>query len=72
MTAPIGGMLWALAALIVRLAAQWITARCLHRRFDAFDRPDPDFLSRSSNDEPGAIAAASANEISGNKSKEMM
>jgi Na+/proline symporter len=37
--APVGGLLFAFAALALRLAAQWLYARAKGRRFDALDRP---------------------------------
>lgn len=37
--APVGGILWGLGALVVRLAYQFITAKLAHKRFDALDRP---------------------------------
>ena len=40
--APIGGLIWALAAMALRLTTQWILAKIRGHRFKAFDRPAPD------------------------------
>ncbi|KAJ1335745.1 SSS family protein [Microdochium nivale] len=37
--APVGGILWGSAALVVRLAVQWVLAKKSGRRFDGLDRP---------------------------------
>lgn len=37
--APVGGFLWAIGALILRLSALWIKAKVRGERFDALDRP---------------------------------
>ncbi|KAL9055869.1 MAG: hypothetical protein Q9162_003295 [Coniocarpon cinnabarinum] len=37
--APVGGMLWALGALGLRLAVLWLKARITGARFDALDKP---------------------------------
>ena len=37
--APVGGILWALAAFALRLGTQWVVARVRGTRFDALDRP---------------------------------
>ncbi|PKS09362.1 hypothetical protein jhhlp_003976 [Lomentospora prolificans] len=39
--APVGGILWALAAAALRLGIQWALAKKNGVRFDAFDRPVP-------------------------------
>lgn len=39
--APVGGMIWAIGALLVRLTAQWIYAKAKGERFTGLDRPDP-------------------------------
>ncbi|KAJ9641552.1 hypothetical protein H2199_005522 [Coniosporium tulheliwenetii] len=39
--APVGALLWALAALILRIAFLFLKAKVQGRRFDAFDRPTP-------------------------------
>ncbi|EON67651.1 hypothetical protein W97_06794 [Coniosporium apollinis CBS 100218] len=39
--APVGALLWALAAFILRIAFLFIKAKVQGRRFDAFDRPIP-------------------------------
>lgn len=37
--APVGGLLWALAAFIARVSVQWVMAKSRGHRFTAFDRP---------------------------------
>lgn len=37
--APVGGLLWALAAFAGRLGVQWVRARVKGTRFDALDKP---------------------------------
>ena len=37
--APVGGMLWAMGALVLRLSVLWIKARVTGTRFDALDKP---------------------------------
>ena len=37
--APIGGFLWAIGALVLRLSVLWIRAKVRGDRFDALDRP---------------------------------
>ncbi|KAI9669135.1 MAG: hypothetical protein M1831_000727 [Alyxoria varia] len=37
--APVGGFLWAIGALVLRLFIQWTMARVKGRRFDALDKP---------------------------------
>jgi Na+/proline symporter len=37
--APVGGILWALAAFALRISVLWIKAKVKHERFTAFDRP---------------------------------
>ena len=37
--APVGGLLFAIAACLLRLSAHWIYAKSKGQRFDAFDRP---------------------------------
>lgn len=39
--APVGGMLFAIAALVLRLSAQWVFAKVSGRRFEALDRVKP-------------------------------
>ena len=51
---PVGGLLWGLVALIVRLSAQFVWAKLKGRRFDALDKPA--YLNRAH----GAAYAAAA------------
>ena len=39
--APVGGLLWALGAFVLRISITWISAKIKGHRFDAFDRPRP-------------------------------
>ena len=39
--APVGGLIWGLGALTLRLGVQWTMAKVKGHRFDAFDRPPP-------------------------------
>lgn len=39
--APLGGLLWAIAAFLLRITAQWLYAKVKGQRFTAFDRPLP-------------------------------
>ena len=39
--APIGGLLWALAAFSLRIGYLWTSSKIKGHRFDAFDRPTP-------------------------------
>lgn len=41
--APVGGMLWAVGALVLRLITLWIKARVTGEKFDALDRPTETF-----------------------------
>lgn len=44
MAAPVGGIIWAIGAFVLRLSYQWIVAKIQGRRFDSFDRPSPPAL----------------------------
>lgn len=48
--APVGGLLWGLGALAVRLSFQFVTAKIKGQRFDALDRPA--YLDRRVEGEP--------------------
>ncbi|KAI7554787.1 hypothetical protein KC331_g298 [Hortaea werneckii] len=37
--APVGGLVWATAAFVLRISAQWFMAKRSGRRFDSFDKP---------------------------------
>lgn len=39
--APVGALLWALAAFVLRITFLYIKAKVSGHRFDAFDRPIP-------------------------------
>lgn len=39
--APIGGLIWATGAFILRVSFLWALAKVKGHRFDAFDRPPP-------------------------------
>ena len=39
MAAPVGGLLWALAAFCLRVGSQYLLCRRSGKHFDAFDRP---------------------------------
>lgn len=39
--APVGGILWGCAALVLRLSFQFVKAKVRHERFNALDRPIP-------------------------------
>ncbi|PGG98870.1 hypothetical protein AJ79_08746 [Helicocarpus griseus UAMH5409] len=41
LAAPIGGILFGIAALILRLTYQFLLAKYQHRRFEALDKPQP-------------------------------
>ncbi|KAK4452838.1 urea transporter [Podospora aff. communis PSN243] len=67
--APVGGMLWALATLTLRIGSQWVYAKAKGHRFTALDRP-----SAEAGAQPEAIldddnATEAAVEVSG-KGKE--
>lgn len=52
--APVGGFLWAVGALVLRLSILWIKAKITGQRFDALDKPVKGFAPegyRSSSDE---------------------
>jgi len=51
--APVGGMLWALAASGLRIGVQWCLAKKNGTRFDALDRPIPAVVEAGSSDQEG-------------------
>lgn len=53
--APVGGLLWALAAFALRISVQWVMAKRSGRRFDAFDKPAaPDASFYTGHDNSGS------------------
>lgn len=52
--APVGGLIWALAAFALRISIQWVLAKRSGRRFDAFDKPAaPDASFYTGHDDDG-------------------
>ena len=74
--APVGGILWAIAAFGLRIGVLWIKSKVRHERFTAFDRPivraGPEFYtggtigdSAMGSDESESMPVANVNEHGG-------